>query len=121
MINYTHIAYDYFRTFGFDASVSEKLNLVALLVVSFFALLLIEYITRIILIQSFSQFAKNSKTKFDDILVLNNAPKNIAHLLPIYASLQLTPYVFIDFPHIEIIAQKILQIFCIIIIISSHI
>ena len=116
MINYTHIAYNYFITFGFEPSVSEKLNLVALLVISFFVLLLIEYIARIILIQSFSQFAKNSQTKFDDILVLNKVPKNIAHLLPIYASLQLTPYVFIDFPHIEIVAQKILQIFCVIII-----
>ncbi|HWZ22634.1 MAG TPA: mechanosensitive ion channel domain-containing protein [Cytophagaceae bacterium] len=116
MIHYTHLVYDYFITLGFNSAVSEKLNLAVLLVVSFVALLMVEYIARIILIQSFSQFAKNSKTKFDDILVLNKAPKNIAHLLPIYASLQLTPYVFIDFPHIEIVAQKILQIFCVIII-----
>ena len=116
MIHYTHLAFDYFKSIGFDVSVSERLNLAVLLLVSLCVLILIEYIARIILIQSFSQFAKKSKTKFDDILVSNNVPKNIAHLLPIYTSLKLTPYVFIDFLRVEIIAQKILQVFCIVIV-----
>jgi miniconductance mechanosensitive channel len=61
-------------------------------------------------------FAYRSKSKFDNILVSNRVPRNIAHIIPLIIALKLIPTVFFDFPFFENIIEKGLQVFAIILI-----
>jgi miniconductance mechanosensitive channel len=112
----THQLYDYLITTGFSESHAAYLNMFALLTTVLIITFLIDYIIRKIIVQFFTQFAIKSKTNFDDILVTNKVPRNIAHIIPLIFALECTPVVFFDFPYIENIIQKSLEVFTIILI-----
>jgi miniconductance mechanosensitive channel len=86
--------------------------LVALLILAYF----IDFIAKKIIVELFTRFSFKSKTNFDDLMVKNKAPRNIAHIFPLILGLELIPIVFIDFPYIENIIEKGLQVFTIILI-----
>ncbi|MEY2924043.1 MAG: hypothetical protein RLZZ337_583 [Bacteroidota bacterium] len=85
-------------------------------VVVFGALVLIclwilDYFIRKVLVRFISHFAAKSETQFDDFLVQNKAPRNIAHILPLLLAFYAAPYVFSDFEQGAIIANKILKVY----------
>ncbi|MCL4125392.1 UNVERIFIED_CONTAM: hypothetical protein GTU68_011142 [Idotea baltica] len=75
---------------------------------------IVDFITRKLLLNTFTVFAYKSKSKFDNILVLNKVPRNVAHIIPLIIALELIPTVFIDFPYFENVIEKALQVFAII-------
>tara|TARA_R110002049_G_scaffold87533_2_gene221911 strand:+ start:3727 stop:4998 length:1272 start_codon:yes stop_codon:yes gene_type:complete len=111
---YTHILYNYLIEIGVSESWAVYSNMFALLLVLLIGAFVIHYITRKVLIKLFNQFASSSKTNFDDLLVANRVPRNIAHILPLLIALEFTPVVFIDFENVENFAEKSLQVFAII-------
>ena len=75
---------------------------------------MIDLIIRKIIVSFFTGFANRSKSNFDDILVKNKVPRNIAHIIPLLLALEFIPHVLIDFQYAENILEKILKVFSII-------
>jgi miniconductance mechanosensitive channel len=113
-MNIEHLIYDYLISVGLSISVAQYLNAAALLLVLLLIAFLADFIIRKILVKLFTQFAARSKSNFDDILVANKVPRNIAHIIPLIVSLELIPIVFVDFQYFENIVEKGLMVFAII-------
>ncbi|QWX85201.1 mechanosensitive ion channel [Cellulophaga sp. HaHaR_3_176] len=109
-----HMLYDYILKFGLSVTSAKYINLAILLVILLIVTFLVDFIIRRILLKLFTQFTVKSKTNFDNLLVKNKAPQSIAHIIPLIVALELTPFVFFDFPYFENIVEKGLQVFAII-------
>ena len=59
-------------------------------------ILLVDYIIRKTILATFSKIAAKSKTNFDDIMVVNNVPRNMAHLIPFIIAYKFIPSLFFD-------------------------
>jgi miniconductance mechanosensitive channel len=72
-----------------------------------------DFIARKLLLQAFTKFAERTTTNFDDLLVSHKAPRNIAHLVPLYITIQLFPTVFYDYPQFESAIIVLLKVYAI--------
>ena len=77
-----HLLYDYLVSLGLQETTAEYLNMLALLLVLLLVLLMLDFLIRRILLGMFTAFSRRTKSNFDDILVLNKVPRNIAHIIP---------------------------------------
>ncbi|MDX1277248.1 mechanosensitive ion channel family protein [Oceanihabitans sediminis] len=111
MENLKHILYDYLLTLGVNEIIAEYLNMLGLLIVLLILITIIDYVLRKIIINSFNVIALKSKTRFDNILVHNKAPRNIAHIFPLYLAIKAIPIIFKDFPDFGLIIKTGLQVF----------
>ncbi len=111
-----HLLYDYLVSVGSTETMAKYLNMLALLLVLLIIALLIDFITRKILLNIFSRLANKTKSNFDDILISNKAPRNIAHIIPLLIALEFVPMVFSDFDYAENIVEKALQVFAIVLV-----
>ncbi|GGK29458.1 mechanosensitive ion channel protein MscS [Yeosuana aromativorans] len=109
-----HLLYDYLVSVGFTETTSKYLNMLALGLALCILVYIIDFIIRKLLIQVFSQFASKSKTNFDDLLVANKVPRNVAHVIPLLVMLQFMPIVLTDFSYYEMLVEKGLQVFAIV-------
>ncbi len=109
-----HWLYDYLMELGTTEVAAKYLNMLLLLLALLILIFIVDFITRKLLIGVFSQFASQSKTNFDDLLVANKAPRNIAHIVPLLIALEFVPIVLADFQFYEEIAEKGLKVFGII-------
>jgi miniconductance mechanosensitive channel len=78
--------------------------------------LLIHIVTRRIIISIFHKISEKSKTKFDDMLVANKAPRKVAHIIPLLLAIEFVPIIFVDFQYGKTLALKILYVFALILI-----
>ncbi len=109
-----HFVYDYLISVGQSINTARYLNMLALGLAVLLLVFVVDFIIRKILLNLFNKFAEKSKTNFDDILVKNKVPRNIAHIIPLIVALELVPAVFIDFQSFENIVETGLQVFGII-------
>jgi len=114
MNNIKHWLYDYLVSVGISVNSAKYLNMLALLLALLIIVFIADFITRKILVRAFMKFASVSKTNFDDFLVSNKVPRNIAHIIPLLIALEFIRDIFIDFPAFENIVEKGLQVFAII-------
>ncbi len=112
--NLKHWVYDKLVDLGFTEQAAEYLNMLILLLGLLLIIFIIDVIIRRVLIGAFTQFAKRSKTNFDDLLISNKVPRNIAHIIPLLIALEFVPDVFTDFYNFEIIIEKGLKVFAIV-------
>ena len=116
MENLKHIIYNYLISSGMSENTAEYGNMLALGIITLILVFLIDFIIRKLLLGFFVQYARRSKTNFDNLLVINKTPRNIAHIIPLLIALELTPVIFVDFPYAENIIEKGLQLFSIVLI-----
>lgn len=109
-----HLLYDYLITTGISENSAKYLNMLALLLALLLIIFVLDFVIRKLLVGLFSQFASRSKTNFDDYLVANKVPRNIAHIIPFLIALKFAPIVFTDFPDSDVVIEIILQVFAII-------
>ncbi|MFT4831040.1 MAG: miniconductance mechanosensitive channel [Psychroserpens sp.] len=109
-----HVLYDYFISIGFTATSAKYCNMLALFIAMLLIISIMDFIIRKILIQAFSAFAKKTTTTFDDFLVSNKVPRNVAHIVPLLLAKEFMPTVLIDFKYVDSIAEKGLHIFSVI-------
>ncbi|MEW4924441.1 mechanosensitive ion channel domain-containing protein [Algibacter sp. 2305UL17-15] len=109
-----HVVFDYLVETGLSEQVAQYLNMLILLLGLLLIIVIVDIIIKKLLIGAFSQFAKKSKTNFDDLLISNKVPRNIAHIIPFLIALEFAPDVFSDFGNSEIIIEKGLIVFSII-------
>ena len=114
MTSIQHWLYDYLISAGLTETSAKYLNMIGLSLAILLVIFIIDFIIRKLLINAFNVFALKSKTKFDNILVNNKVPRNIAHIVPLIIALEFIPSVFVDFPYIEKTIEKGLQVFGII-------
>ena len=92
---------------------SKYLNLTVLLIIVLIIILISDFVIRKFLLNLFIKFSENTKTHFDDYVVKNKVPRNVAHIIPLLIALEFTSIVFVDFPFLENIVSKGLQVFSI--------
>ncbi|GAL67128.1 mechanosensitive ion channel family protein [Jejuia pallidilutea] len=109
-----HWVFNKLTDYGLSEQAAEYLNMLILLIGLLLIIFIVDIVIRKILIGAFSQFAKRSKTNFDDLLISNKVPRNIAHIIPLLIALEFVPDVFADFYNFEIIIEKGLKVFAII-------
>ena len=114
MTNYKHLFYDYLVSHSVTEVVAKYLNMLALLIVLILVIAIVDFTIRKLIRSTFTQFAIKSKTNFDDLLITNRVPRNIAHIIPLLIALEFTPLVFADFPNSDIVIEKVLQVFALI-------
>ena len=109
-----HILYDYLIDLGLSESTAGYLNAAALLIGLLILALLLDVVIKRIIIGVFARFAGKTRTNFDDLLIQNNVPRNVAHIIPLVLVLEFIPQVLVDFPYAENLIEKGLQVFGII-------
>lgn len=101
-----------------DAGVSEKaalyMNMIILLLAVVIVLFIIDYVIRRVLRNVFHELAGRTKSNFDDIMITNKVPRNIAHIIPLVVAYEVMPLVFSDFPYWEEVIKNGLMVFAII-------
>ena len=107
----THLLFDILVSEGINTTVATYINMFVLLILLLVIVFIIDFITRKILIATFSRFATKSKTSFDDMLISNKAPRNIAHIIPLLLAIEFVPFVLSDFPYTKNVIQKALLVF----------
>ena len=114
MNDLSHYFYQYFIKLGLTELTSKYLNLTLLLIGMLVIILVTDFIIRKFLLNLFIKFSEKTKTHFDDYVVSNKVPRNVAHIIPLLIALELVPIVFVDFDVLENIVAKGLQVFSII-------
>lgn len=111
---YKKIIYDYLVEIGTHSTLAKYLNMLALLMVLLIVVFILDYILRRLIRALFSKIAAKSKTRFDDILISNKAPRNIAHIIPLLIVIEYIPIIFFDFPVFQTFTRKTLEVFAIV-------
>lgn len=114
MDNLRHFILDYLVNIGVSPIVAKYLNMIGLAIALCIIIFGIDFIIRKVLIGVFSQFASRSKTNFDDLLVKNKVPRNIAHIIPLLIAIEFVPFVFFDFSNFETVFERGLKVFAIV-------
>ncbi|QXP58715.1 mechanosensitive ion channel family protein [Olleya sp. HaHaR_3_96] len=110
MIKYAHFFYDYFIDLGLANITSKYLNLLALSILTIVALLLLDLLVRKILRLISAKVAATTKSNFDDLLIANRVPRNIAHIPALYLAIESIPLVFKDFENLHLFFEKGMQV-----------
>ncbi|MFK5973496.1 MAG: mechanosensitive ion channel [Flavobacteriaceae bacterium] len=110
----SHLLYEYLIREGIAEKSAEYINMFALLLALLLIMVALDFLLRKLLVNAFTRFSNKSKTHFDNLLVSNKAPRNIAHILPVLVVYKTVPYIFRDFPDMEIIFFKGIEVFGII-------
>lgn len=111
MKNIYHLLYNFLRSVGISQEAAAYVNVFVFGLVVLTVLWVIDYFIRKVLVRVISRFAAKSETKFDDFLVANKAPRNIAHIIPLMLAFYAAPFVFSDFPEGAAIAHKVLKVY----------
>ena len=80
-------------------------------------IILVDYVIRKTVLATFSRIAAKSKTDFDDIMVINNVPRNIAHFVPFIIAYKFIPSLFFDNIFLQDFCQKSILVIGIILLI----
>ncbi|MDO5971061.1 mechanosensitive ion channel [Flavivirga aquimarina] len=111
---FKHLIYDRLIALNVPETTAEYINMFGLLLALLIIVFIIDFITRKLLVKAFNKFTSVSKTNFDDLLVANKTPRNIAHIIPLLIAMKFTPVVFGDFPNFDGVFEKGLQVFAIV-------
>ncbi|MDN3493103.1 mechanosensitive ion channel family protein [Winogradskyella bathintestinalis] len=118
MSNIRHFIFDFLVEKGLSEDTASYINMLILLCAVVFFAFIIDYVTKRLLWRFSAGVAKRTKTNFDNILLDNKLPRNIAHIIPLIILIEFVPQVFSDFSYAETIIQKTLMVIGIILTLS---
>ena len=113
MTQLKHWFYEKLIDLGVSIKVAEYLNMITLLILLIIIAFIIDFLTKRILWKVSETIAKRTKSNFDDILVSNKLPTNLAHIIPLAILIESVPVVFFDFDYVGDIILKGLKILAI--------
>src|SRR5690606_9872160 len=116
MDNVKHLVYNYLKELGVTETLAINLNMLTLALVVVFVLYIVDFVVRKLLRRALTVFARRTKTKFDDLLIINKTPRNVAHIVPLFIVLDFIPIVFADFPALESFFERAAKVFAILLI-----
>ena len=114
MLKIRHYIYNLLVDKGISDDTAKFLNMLGLLLAVLLIAFIVDFITKRILWRFSAGVAKRTKTNFDDILITNRLPRNIAHIVPLIILIEFVPQVFSDYPYAENIIEKTLKIIAIV-------
>lgn len=114
MHNINHLVYRYLKELGATDALAKNLNMLALALFLIVIIFIVDFAVRKGLRTIITLLARRSKTKFDDLLVINKTPRNIAHIVPLAIAIEFLPVVFADFPITEAFFERGLKMFAIV-------
>ncbi|MBU2921164.1 mechanosensitive ion channel family protein [Winogradskyella psychrotolerans] len=114
MLNIKHILYDILIENGLSEDTAMYLNMLGLLLALLILAFIVDYITKRLLWRFSASVAKRTKTDFDNILITNKLPRNVAHIIPLLILIEFVPQVFSDFETANNIIEKTLVIITIV-------
>ncbi|MEZ4875421.1 MAG: mechanosensitive ion channel [Flavobacteriaceae bacterium] len=98
IIHYTEWFRKYLVEQGMTNFWATLLNTILVAMVGLIIILLLDFITRKVIVQLFKAFSNKTKTTFDDFLVASNFPRFVAHIAPLSLLWYLIPIIFNDYP-----------------------
>ena len=107
----SHWLFSYLVDQGISEVYAKYLNMMVLVILLLICMFVLDFLIRKILVNAFERFSVASKTHFDDYLVKNKAPRNIAHIIPVILAYETVPYIFRDFDYAEKIIFKGIEVF----------
>jgi len=113
MNEFSHFFYQYFLKLGLTDLSAKYLNMAVLLLIMLIVIIIVDLVIRKFLLNLFTRLSEKTKTHFDDYVVKNNVPRNVAHIVPLLVALELAPFVFVDFAYLENMVEIGLQVFSI--------
>lgn len=113
MNEFSHFFYQYFLDLGLTKMSAKYLNMTALLLIMLVIIIVVDLVVRKFLLNLFTRLAEKTKTHFDDYVVKNKVPRNVAHIVPLIIALEFAPIAFVDFDYLENIVEKGLLVFSI--------
>ena len=113
---YKHL-YDLLLTLKVSAYFAEIISHSVLFIGLLLLIFLLDLIIRKTILVTVSKIAAKSKTNFDDIMVANNVPRNMAHLLPFILAYKCIPNLFFDNIPLQNLSKKTILVIGIILLI----
>jgi len=113
MSEFSHFFYQYFLKLGLTDLTAKYLNMAVLLLIMLIVIIIVDLVIRKVLLNLFTKLSEKTKTHFDDYVVQNKVPRNVAHIIPLLVALEFTPFVFVDFEYLENMVEIGLQVFSI--------
>jgi len=114
VLEYTEWLRRYLLDQGMTKFWATLLNTVLISIVGLAVVLVLDYITRKIIVQLFKAFSNKTKTTFDDFLVESNFPRFVAHLAPLALLWNLIPIILHDYPKTQEIFFRFAGIYLVI-------
>lgn len=105
-----HFIYDFLVERGVSETTATVGNMLILLLGLLLITFIIDYIIKRVLWRVSEGVAKRTKTNFDDILLENKLPRNVAHIIPLFILIEFVPQVFSDFPASELYIENTLKV-----------
>lgn len=106
----SHVFYEYFLRVGLSEVAAKYLNMAALLLIMLVVIIIVDLLIRRFLLNLFTKFSEKTKTHFDDYVVQNKVPRNVAHIIPLLIALEFAPIALVDFPYFQNIVSTGLQV-----------
>jgi miniconductance mechanosensitive channel len=96
------------------ANISILVNFLLLGIVIF----LFDRLLKRVIVEAFKAFSHKTKTSFDDLLVESNFPRYVAHIIPLYLVVNITPILLENHLFIWRIANVLIQVYTIVLVVK---
>ena len=113
MNEFSHFFYKYFLELGLTELSAKYLNMAVLLLIMLIVIAIVDLVIRKFLLNLFTRLAEKTKTHFDDYVVQNKVPRNVAHIIPMLIALEFAPIALVDFNYLQNLVEKGLLVFSI--------
>ena len=81
---------------GVSETVADWTSILLLVFAILVIIFVLDFIIRTIIRVTFSKIAKRSKTKFDDIMIMHQVPRNLAYIFPLIVAYKCIPSIFFE-------------------------
>ena len=108
--------YPIFRKWGLGSTFASYLILVLNILVLCLLSYLIYLVFRFVLVKVMAIIARNTKTRFDDILVANKTEKYMAHLIPLLFIYKAVPIILDRFEYWEGVFGKLVGVYIVLLL-----
>jgi miniconductance mechanosensitive channel len=101
---------------GVNEDIAIYLNMLLLFTGMVLVILIIDFVIRKVLINIIEKIAVKTTSNFDDLLIKNKTPRNIAHIIPLLIAIEFIPTVFNDFDYAKNLTYKGLQLLIVLLV-----
>lgn len=102
---------------GMNVIFASYVNLFVNLIVLVTLVLLINYLLRRFVVETFKAFTNKTRTTFDDFLVKSNFPRYIGQVVPLLLIYYTTPYILVNYPFLLKGVNFVINIYIIILVV----
>ena len=95
---------------GVSETVADWTSILLLVFAILVIIFVLDFIIRTIIRVTFSKIAKRSKTKFDDIMIMHQVPRNLAHIFPLIIAYKCIPSIFFEHARWQLLLEKLILV-----------